>query len=194
MKTQYLNDIGITDQSIIDSIMAENGRDIEKAKKDYESLKSQIDDLKSQLSDRDTQLGELKKSIPDNEELTKKIESLEKLNSETTTNYENKLIQLQKNYAIESAVRDAKAKNIKAVVAQLDMDKITFEKGELKGLSEQLDSLKTGEDTSFLFGETHTPSPSGTQPNTPPTTSNANNAPSGKSFSDAIAAALKSNN
>lgn len=194
MKTDFLKNLGITEQSVIDAIMAENGKDINAVKSNTESLETQINDLKTQLSDRDNQLATLKDSVKDNDKLTKKITELEEANANSKTEYENKIASMQKIYAIENGVRDAKAKNVKAVMALLDMEKITFTDGKLDGLSKQIEDLTKGEDTSFLFGEQTPPAPSGTKPNNPPGGGNDNNPPSGKSFSEAVAAALGGKN
>ena len=59
----------------------------------------------------------------------------------------------------------------------------------------QLEALKSGEDTSFLFGEAQIAPPAGTQPNNPPTGGNGGTPPTTKNFTDAIisyfAAAVK---
>ena len=152
MKTEFLQNIGVTEKTVIDAIMAENGKDINGFKSRIEALESEANELKNQLSGRDAQLAELKKSVKDNEGLTNKITELETANANAKIEYENKINQMQKTYAIENGIREVKGKNIKAVMALLDVDKITFEGGKLNGLSSQLDALIKNEDTNFLFG------------------------------------------
>ena len=188
MKTEFLKSLGIEDQSVIDAIMAENGKDINAAKSNKSQLETQVEDLTNQLNDRDTQLKELKKSVKDNEALTAKITELETANQTSATEYEAKIANIQKTYAIENGVRDAKAKNVKAVMALLDMEKITFKEGKVEGLSEQIETLTKGEDTSFLFGEAKS-SPAGVEPSKANGGTNPN-PPTGKTFKDAIAAAI----
>lgn len=163
MKSDFLRELGVTEQSVIDAIMAENGRDITKAQKDYEAIAAKVEGLEAQLTERDGQLSELKKSVKDNEKLSNKITELEQANETAKTEYENKIAGLIKEHELESKLRDAKAKNIKAVKALLNADE-DFDK--------QINALKAGEDTSFLFEqETQTPLPSGTSPrsgNQPP--------------------------
>lgn len=195
MKSDFLKGLGITEQSTIDAIMAENGKDINAVKSNLTSLETQVTELKEQLKDRDSQLGELKKSVKDNEALTKKITELEEMNTNTKAEFENKIAGMQKIYAVESDVRAAKAKNVKAVMALLDMDKITYIDGKLDGLSSQIESLTKGEDTSFLFGETQA-APTGTHVNNPPTGGTGGtggNPPTSKTLSEAIAKALSKN-
>lgn len=189
MKTDFLKELGITEQSTIDAIMAQNGKDINHAKSQQTTLETKVTDLETQLADRDKQLEDLKASVGDNEELTKKISELEDANKNATTEYENKIANIQKTHAIENGVRDAKGKNVKAIMALLDIDKITHENGEVKGLSEQLKTLQEDETSSFLFGDVGGNPPAGTKPGdsqggtggTPPT---------GLSFSEAIAKSL----
>lgn len=60
--------------------------------------------------------------------------------------------------AVDVALLKSVAKNNVAAKALLDLSKVTIEEnGEIKGLSEQIEVLKTSEDTKFLFG-TSTPS------------------------------------
>ena len=178
MKSEFLKNLGITEQSVIDQIMAENGRDVEKVRTDLNAARQQVTDLQKKVGDTDT--------------LNQQIAQLttDKTNLETRLNTE--VAQIQKTHAIESGVRDAKAKNLKAVMAQLDMEKITYENGELKGLTEQLDALKTGEDTSFLFGEVQS-APAGTHVSTPPANGGMN-PPTSKTFAEAVAKQLGKTN
>lgn len=190
MKTEFLKGLGIVEQSVIDAIMAENGKDINAVKSNTTQLETQIEDLKNQLSDRDTQLKDLKKSAKDNEGLTSKITELEEANKKASEDYENKIIAIQKTHAIESGVRDAKAKNVKAVMALLDADKITFKDGKAEGLTEQLDALSKAEDTSFLFGTVETVPPViGANPANPPA-NGGNNPPTSTTLKDAIVKSL----
>ena len=142
MKTNFLKELGIVEQSVIDAIMAENGRDIEKVKGDNEATKTEIEGLKAQIAERDAQLKELKKSVGDNEALTAKIAELEETNKKTKSEYEEQLETLRKDSEIELKLRDAKAKNVKAVRALLNAD---------DDLDKQIKTLKENEETSFLF-------------------------------------------
>lgn len=183
MKTDFLKNLGITEQSVIDAIMAENGRDIENVKKNTTAMETEIEGLKTQLDERDTQLKELKKTVGDNEKLTAKIAELEEANKTTKSEYEGKLDALRKDNEIESKLRDAKAKSIKAVKALLNSD---------EDLDKQIKKLSEDEATSFLFETTsNNQPPKGTNP-----ASGGNPAPTNqpKSFADAIRGALTNTN
>ena len=192
MKSEFLKNLGITEQSVIDQIMAENGRDVEKVRGDLNTARQQVTELQGQLTTKNSEIADLQTKVGDTDTLNQQIAQLtaDKVNLETRLNTE--VSKIQKTHAIESGVRDAKARNLKAVMAQLDMEKITYENGELKGLTEQLDALKTGEDTSFLFGEV-TPAPSGTHVSTPPANGGAN-PPTSKTFAEAVAKQLGKTN
>ena len=192
MKSEFLKNLGITEQSVIDQIMAENGRDVEKVRTDLNTARQQVTELQGQLTTKNGEIADLQKKVGDTDALNQQIAQLttDKTNLETRLNTE--VAQIQKTHAIESGVRDAKARNLKAVMAQLDMEKITYENGELKGLTEQLDTLKTGEDTSFLFGEAQSV-PSGTHVSTPPAQGGMN-PPTSKTFAEAVAKQLGKTN
>ena len=192
MKTEFLKNLGITEQSVIDQIMAENGRDVSKAKGDLATLQTRVNDLENDIKTKDATITSLQTKADSVEGLNQQISQLktDKTNLETELN--TKVAQIQKTHAIESGVRDAKARNLKAVMAQLDMEKITYENGELKGLTEQLETLKTGEDTSFLFGEVQI-APSGTHVSTPPA-NGGTNPPTSKTCAEAVAKSLSKTN
>lgn len=195
MKRDFLKDLGIEDKEIINKILDENSADIGRAKGETDDLKSQITTLQGQLDKKNTEYDTLKESTKDYGSLTEKIKTLELENAQLNTDkkqlsldLDTKVNEIKKDHAIETAVRDAKAKNVKAVMALLDREKITYDNGELGGISDQLDALVKGEDTSFLFGGSST-APSGTHLNNPPTGGNGN-VPTSSTFAEAVAKAL----
>ena len=110
--------------------------------------------MTSQVKERDKQLETLKKSAGDNEDLQKQIEQLQSDNATAKANHESEMNQLKVQFAVEKALTGAKAKNIKAVKALLDLDDAKLDKdGNVKGLQEQIDKLVAGDDTKFLFEE-----------------------------------------
>lgn len=191
MKSEFLKNLGITEQSVIDQIMAENGRDVEKVRNDLTTEKQKVTDLQNQLNDANGKIATLETQAGDTTALNQQIEQLKNDKTNLENELNTKVSQIQKTYAIENGVRDAKARNLKAVMAQLDMEKITYENGELSGLTEQLEALKTGEDTSFLFGDTQTGTPAGTHIATPPT--GGVTPPTSKTLAEAVSKALGKN-
>lgn len=133
-------------------------------KERFDAVNNEKKDLKSQLDERDQQLNALQKQAKGNEELQAAIESLQEENQKTATEYQQKLDQQAFDFAIESALRDAKSKNIKAVKANLNLDGLKLADGKVIGLDEQLTALR--ESDSYLFEEDQKSAPSlaGRQP------------------------------
>lgn len=190
MKSDFLKNLGITEQSVIDQIMAENGRDVEKVRTELNTTKQQVTDLQNQITAKDGEIATLTSQVGEVETLRNENAQLKTDKTNLTNELNTKVSEIQKTYAIENGVRDAKARNLKAVIAQLDMTKITYENNELAGLTEQLEALKNGEETSFLFGDTQV-APSGTHVATPPS---GGATPTAKTFAEAVQKALGKNN
>jgi predicted nuclease with TOPRIM domain len=189
MKRDFLKNLGIEDKELIDKILDENSADIGKAKGELENYKNKVTELEESIKSKDTEIETLTKEKGNVEELNNKIKDLESENTKLKTDLDTEVSKLTKTHAIENGVRDAKAKNVKSVIALLDLDKITMENGELKGLSEQLDTLTKGEDTSFLFGNTDGNPPAGANPHNPPGNPGGT-PPTSMNLGDAIAKAL----
>lgn len=155
MTRKQLEDLGLTKEQA-DSIIKINGDDIENAKStsaaEIKNLQTEVDGLKTQVSDRDKQLETLKASAGDNADLKKQIEDLQTENATAKANHESELNQLKIDFAVEKALTGAKAKNIKAVKALLELEDAKLDKdGNVKGLAEQIEKLTSGDDTKFLF-------------------------------------------
>lgn len=155
MTRKQLEDLGLTKEQA-DSVMKINGDDIENAKgttsTEIKNLQTEVEGLKTQVGDRDKQLETLKASAGDNADLKKKIEDLQTENATAKATHESELNQLKIDFAVEKALTGAKAKNIKAVKALLELNDAKLDKdGNVKGLAEQIEKLTSGDDTKFLF-------------------------------------------
>lgn len=108
--------------------------------------------LKTQMADRDKQLDTLKKASGDAEALKTKIEELQAANKTASEEHEAQIRQIRMDHAVESALTGAKAKNIKAVRALLNLDDLDVDDdGKVKGLDKQIKKLAEADDTKFLF-------------------------------------------
>lgn len=150
----FLKTLGIEGDNL-EKIMTEVGKDKGISAEKVE-LQSKIDDLTSQnetltgqIKERDSQLNTLKKSAGDNEELKTQIKSLQDENKQTATDYQAKLAEQSKNFKIDSALRDAKARNPKAVKALLDLEKVSVDGDNLVGFNDQLEAVK--KDNDYMF-------------------------------------------
>lgn len=144
MKKEDLMALGLTDEQA-DAVIAGYGQMVPKSRLDAKI--QEVNDLKGQIAGYDTQLEELKKV--DAEGLQTKITELQQANENIKIEYEQKLQQRDFDYALENALRDAKAKNPVAVKALLKTDAIKLVDGQFVGLEEQLTALKTSDD--YLF-------------------------------------------
>ena len=189
MKRDWLKTLGIEDKEIIDKILDENSADIGRAKGELQTHKDRITELEGQITSKDNEIATLKTQVGDTKTLNDKISQLETDKTNLTNELNTKVSQIQKDHAVEGKIRDAKGKNIKAIKALLDMDKITYENGELGGIDDQLTTLASADDSSMLFGDVQS-APAGTHLNNPPSGGNGGNPPTAKNFADAVAKAL----
>ncbi len=163
MKRKFLEDMGLSKEQV-DTILDENSQDIGKAKAEFTSVqtelqnaKTEIEGLNNQLSERDTQLLELKNSTGDVEALKQQISELQTANKTKEDEYKAEMKQLKMDMAVETALIGAKAKNIKAVKALLNLEGAELaEDGTIKGLAEQILNLSKADDSKFLFDSAKT--------------------------------------
>lgn len=192
MKRDFLKNLGIEDKDIIDKILDENSSDIGRAKGELETYKNKVSELETSLSSKDAEIKTLKSQVGDTTSLNDKIAQLETEKQNITNDLNAKVLKIQKDHAIEGKIRDRKGKNVKAIRALLDDEKITFDDNVLGGIDEQLDALAVAEDSSMLFGDAVNANPTGLTPANPPTNNNSN-PPTSKTFSEAVAKALTAN-
>lgn len=149
MKREQLQALGLTEEQI-DKFLATYPNLVPKSRLD--DLINEKKELQSLLDDRDKQLKELEKSTKDNnEELNSQIKSLQEKNKASLEEYNNKMVQLKVDNAIELGLIQNGALNNKAVRALLELEKIKFENDKLVGFDEQIETLKGSEETAFLF-------------------------------------------
>lgn len=191
LKTEFLKKIGIEDQSIIDQILAENGRDIEREKGKAATLQSTVDTLKSDLEDRDKKLKDfqrLESVESDNATLRERIKTLEDDAKAAKAKYDSDIKGVKKDYLVESGLRGRGAKNTKMVKALLDMEKIDIDdEGKLTGFDEQIDSIVGDENYKFAFSTDAKPM-TGLSPTQ--SASNDSSASTPKTFAEIISAQL----
>lgn len=151
MKREFLENLGL-EKEVIEKIMDENGRDINKLKASNDQLKGQVDELKGELSDRGKELDTLKADVKDNEDFKAKITELQNKYDASQKDFDARVKKMNIDHAVDLALQKRQAKNQKAAKALLDFDKITLnEDGSVTGLGEQLDVLAKSD--SYLFGE-----------------------------------------
>ena len=154
MKREFLQNFKIGDQAlpkeIIDSILDENGRDIEAAKKpfaDYDALKEQLNAAKDGLAAfKDVNV----------DELQSKISTLTTQLADKDKEWKEKLDGMAFDGRIRDAITAAKGRNAKAIAALLDVDTLRASKNQEADIRAALEALK--KDNGYLF-ESETPPP-----------------------------------
>lgn len=153
MKREFLKNLGLTDEQI-DKIMAENGKDIEKAKGDTAKLESDLEAKKTEVETLQGQLKEANKQIEgfkgmDIEGIKKAADDYKQKFEQAEKDAQAKLEKLQFDHALENALRAAKAKNTKAVKALIDLEGLKFNGEEIIGLKDQLEKIQ--KENAYLF-------------------------------------------
>jgi chromosome segregation ATPase len=160
MKREELKELGLTDEQI-GSIMALHGVTVNELNSRVSTAEQQATQYQEQLEKNQNELNDFKANAKGNEDLTKQLEDLQSRFDEIKTSSEQQIADLKKSSAIDLALTQAGAKNIKAAKALLDSKSLELTDEGLKGLDEQLAALK--ESDSYLFGsnEPVPPNPEG---------------------------------
>jgi len=151
MKREDLKKLGLEDEAI-ESVMKLHGQTVNGLQEQVTALQASEANLKSQNEKHEKDLKTLQKDNGDNETLKQTIKDLQKQNADAKAEFEQQLVGMQRDSAIEKALATSGAKNTKAVKALLDADKIVFKDGELSGLSEQLEAYKQSDPYMFDMG------------------------------------------
>ncbi|MDT2776656.1 phage scaffolding protein [Enterococcus thailandicus] len=157
MKREQLKELGLTDEQI-GSVMALHGTTINELNSNVATAEQQANQYKEQLDANQSELDALKKSAKGNEELTTQLSELQEKYNQAKSDSETKIAEIKKISAVELALTQAGARNIKAAKALLDNEKLELSDEGISGLEEQLTALK--ESDAYLFEQdTSTPPP-----------------------------------
>lgn len=161
MKREELKELQLSDEQI-DKVMGLHGQTVNELNGKVASLTTERDTLTEQVTQSTQQLKELGKSNSDNKELQEQIKQLQEANTQLSTDGEAKLQEANKNYAVDLALREAGARDPKAVMPFIDGSIVKMDGGKLVGLDEQLKSIQADKD--FLF-QTSDNNPGDNKPN-----------------------------
>ncbi|HCD7931632.1 TPA: phage scaffolding protein [Enterococcus faecium] len=156
MKREQLKELGLSDEQI-GSVMALHGAIVNELSSNVAAAEQQVNQYKEQLDANQTELDSLKKAAEGNEELTTQLSDLQEKYDQAKADSESKIAEIKKTSAIELALTQAGARNIKAAKALLDSEKLELTDEGIKGLDEQLNTLK--ESDGYLFEGETTPPP-----------------------------------
>ena len=133
------------------------------SKADFNTVNETKKQLENDVKIRDKQIEDLSKV--DAKDLQATIETLRNENQAAKEKYEAQLKQQKIDHAVTMALTSAKAKNLKAVKALLDLENAELqEDGTVKGLLESIEALKGAEDSKFLFESVEAPKFTGVEP------------------------------
>ena len=155
MKREFLQNFKVGDQpltpEIIDAIMAENGRDIEAAKKpfaDYDSIKEQLQTAKDGLKAFEG---------VDVAQLQGQIATLNTQLADKDKEWQEKLDTMAFEGKVKDAITAARGKNVKAISALLDMDALKASKNQDVDIKSAVEALQ--KESGYLFEEEGNPPP-----------------------------------
>ena len=157
MKREFLQNFKVGDQSlpkeVIDAIMAENGRDIENAKKpyaDYDTLKQQLEDAQKTIQgiqDQGTDLATAQQSARD----------WEQKYNDAIESHKKEMADRDFRQLLEGAIAGAKGRSTKAITAMLDVEALKGSKNQEADIKAALEGLK--KESGYLFEAEGTPPP-----------------------------------
>lgn len=130
------------------------------AQADYAAADAAKKQAEKLLKERDTQLEQLKAGTGDAEALKTQIAELQAQNAQKEAEHAAELQRMRVDGAIEKALIAAKVINLKMAraVLEIDPEKVELdETGNIKGLDERIEKLKTSKDTKVLFPEEKAP-------------------------------------
>lgn len=162
MKTEFLKELGLTEEQIT-SIMAENGKDINKEKEKTEAAVQQSESYKTQLDQANITIGDLKKSNKENEDLQGKIQEYETTINTMKVDSEKQIKELK----LKDKLRDAGVKDAEYLIFKHGgVDKFNYDQeGNLIGLDDTLKPYKESMPYNFITGKTETKyEPAGGEP------------------------------
>lgn len=153
MKKDELIKLGLTDEAA-EKVAAASAEELKGfiPKARFDEVNTAKNHAEEQVKERDKQIEGLKAASGDAESLKKQIETLQAANKQKDSEHAAEIKKLKVDAAVDAALTAAKAKNLKAARALLDLDKAELsDDGTVKGLDEQIEKLKAGDDTKFMF-------------------------------------------
>lgn len=153
MKREDLTKLGLTDDAVIDKIMALHGSDIEAHKTKLTAVEAERDGLRTQLTEASQTIDGFKALNID--QIKAAADEWKAKAEKATADAAAQMSALKFDHALEAALTGEKAKNLKAVRALLQMDalKLNEADGSILGLKEQIEKVKADNDYLFDSGE-----------------------------------------
>ncbi|MGX7691802.1 phage scaffolding protein [Lactiplantibacillus plantarum] len=149
MERKDLEALGLDDKQTTEVMKLYNAG-IEPIKQQVADIKSELDSVKQQVVDRDGQIKSLGEQAGNSEKLNKQIAALQETIKTKDSEAAASLTKVKTDNAVQMALRDAKARDAKAIMPFIDMDTIKLgDDGQLTGITEQIEKLQ--ESHNYLF-------------------------------------------
>ncbi|OJG40486.1 hypothetical protein RV02_GL002044 [Enterococcus gilvus] len=158
MKREELKELGLTDEQI-GSVMALHGVTVNELNSKVSTAEQQATQYQEQLEKNQSELDDFKAKSKGNEDLEQQVTDLQTRLDQNKTDSEQQIADIKKSSAIDLALTQAGAKNIKAAKALLDGESLELAEGGLKGLDDQLAALKESDGYLFDSNEPAPPKP-----------------------------------
>lgn len=154
MKREFLKGLGIEDESIINSIMDENGKDVTKEKTKAENYKEELEGVKEQLETANTTIQSYKDM--DIESIKQSAEDWKKKYEDDTKTLKDQMAKRDleintKEYL--SKFKFANERVAKSIMNDFMAKEFKYEDGKFLGAEEYMTTLKESEPDSFLDDE-----------------------------------------
>ena len=138
MKREFLLEFRVGDlplpKEVIDAIMAENGRDIQKVKANF----ADYEDLKAELSKRQQ-----------DQSFAEAAKAWEEKYHQEVLDHKNQIAQLTFEKVLGEGIAKAKGRNAKAITALLDLEALKESENQADAIEAALEDLKR--DSRYLF-------------------------------------------
>ena len=138
MKREFLQEFRVGEnplpKEVIDAIMAENGRDIQKVKANF----ADYEDLKAELSKRQQ-----------DQSFEEAAKAWEEKYNQALENHKNQIAQMAFEKALGEGIVKAKGRNAKAICALLDVETLKESENQREAIEAALEALK--QESRYLF-------------------------------------------
>lgn len=145
MKKEFLEGMGLSKEQV-DSIMAENSKDVEAAKGELDQTRTELEQAKFQLQEANATIDGFK----DYDQVKSQVEEYKNKYEQSVTEYEAKIADMQFGTTLEAAITAAGGRNAKAIKALLDVDKLKTSKDQTADIKTAIEACQ--KENEYLFG------------------------------------------
>lgn len=150
MKSEALKEQGLTDEQI-KFVMAENGKDVEKAKAELNSITAERDKFKSQAEAAEETLKKFEEVDVDS--VKAELEDWKKKAEEQEKNYTEELYKRDFKDALNKELEGVKFSSEaakKSIMAEIESAGLKLNNGKILGLNDLLNQMKEADKTAFV--------------------------------------------